>query len=64
MWNDLSSLTYYWIKSEIKKAADCWALIYIILLDIKVESEIKKAAELAYINPELADQEKQKGNER
>jgi len=33
-------------------------------LDIKVESEIKKAAELAYINPELADQEKQKGNER
>ncbi|XP_023337984.1 stress-induced-phosphoprotein 1 [Eurytemora carolleeae] len=29
----------------------------------EVESEIKKAAELAYINPELADQEKQKGNE-
>jgi len=29
----------------------------------EVESEIKKAAEIAYINPELADQEKQKGNE-
>eukprot|EP00088_Acartia_fossae_P002704 TRINITY_DN11113_c0_g2_i1.p1 TRINITY_DN11113_c0_g2~~TRINITY_DN11113_c0_g2_i1.p1 ORF type:complete len:331 (+),score=88.03 TRINITY_DN11113_c0_g2_i1:65-1057(+) len=29
----------------------------------EIESSIKKAAEEAYINPELADQEKQKGNE-
>ena len=31
---------------------------------IKVESAMKKAEEEAYINPELAEQEKQKGNER
>ena len=30
---------------------------------VQVESLIKKKAEEAYINPELADQEKQKGNE-
>ena len=31
---------------------------------IKVESAIKKATEEAYIDPELAEAEKQKGNER
>ena len=29
----------------------------------QVESELKKAEELAYINPEIADQEKLKGND-
>ena len=29
----------------------------------QVESELKKEEELAYINPEIADQEKLKGND-
>ena len=29
----------------------------------QVESELKKAEELAYINPEIAEQEKLKGND-
>ena len=38
-------------------------IFYIHLFCKQVESAIKKAAEEAYINPEIAEQEKQKGND-
>ena len=34
-----------------------------VLNQCQVESELKKAEELAYINPEIAEQEKLKGND-
>ena len=40
-----------------------WKTPLLFINHIQVESELKKAEELAYINPELAEQEKLKGND-
>ena len=46
--------------SEVIDNAHKWIAF---LNQCQVESELKKAEELAYINPEIAEQEKLKGND-
>ena len=58
----LSEVKHFMVN-RVQFSPAFWKTPLLFIDHIQVESELKKAEELAYINPEIAEQEKLKGNE-